>query len=193
MERAMAVEFGGQAYSSEYQMTVAQAKSATARGTVGLAIRLGDVVTGAEHDPVRALAEEVGAAILIEGKIVDVERRVTGGFVRGSATIEGLGADGGRALRLEIQNENLVALDTGPGERRVLATVPDIITVVDTETGRAIHTERLRYGQRVSVIAFPCDPIWRTEPGLALAGPRTFGYDLDYTPVETIHGGAGVG
>ena len=50
----------------------------------------------------------------------------------------------------------------------------------------AIHTERLRYGQRVSVIAFPCDPIWRTPRGLALAGPRAFGYDFDYVPVEEL-------
>jgi DUF917 family protein len=71
----------------------------------------------------------------------------------------------------------------------VLAIVPDIITVLDTESGRAISTERLRYGQRVTVIAFPCDPIWRSERGLEMAGPRAFGYDVDYTPVEVLHGG----
>jgi uncharacterized protein len=183
MERSMAVEFGGQGYSSEYQMTVRQAKTATARRTVTLAVRIGTVVLGAEDDPVAALAEEVSATVLIRGKVVDVERRVTGGFVRGSATIDGLGPDGGRMLRLEIQNENLVAVE----DAKVLAMVPDIITVLDTQTGRAVHTERLRYGQRVSVAAFPCDPIWRTERGLALAGPRAFGYDLDYVSVETIH------
>jgi len=112
-----------------------------------------------------------------------VERRVTGGFVRGSATIEGVGAGSHRVLRLEIQNENLVALEDG----EVRAIVPDIITVCDTETGIPIHTERLRYGQRVTVIAFPCDPIWRTDRGLELAWPRAFGYDLDYVPVEAIH------
>jgi DUF917 family protein len=183
MERAAAVEFGGQAYSSEYQMTVAQAKTATARGTVSLAIRIGAAVLGAEHDPIASLIDTVRAVALIEGKIVDVERRVTGGFVRGSATIEGVGTGSDRALRLEIQNENLVALEDG----EVRAIVPDIITVCDTETGIPIHTERLRYGQRVTVIAFPCDPIWRTDRGLELAGPRAFGYDLDYDPVEAIH------
>jgi len=183
MERAAAVEFGGQAYSSEYQMTVAQAKTATARGTVSLAIRIGEAVLGAEHDPIDALVETLEAVALIEGKVVDVERRVTGGFVRGSVTIEGVGSASGRAQRLEIQNENLVALEDG----EVLAMVPDIITVCDTATGQPIHTERLRYGQRVTVIAFPCDPIWRTDRGLELAGPRAFGYDLDYVPVEAIH------
>ena len=53
----------------------------------------------------------------------------------------------------------------------MLASVPDIITVLDSETGEAIHTERLRYGQRVSVIACPCDPIWRSAGGLAAGRP----------------------
>ena len=159
MERAAAVEFGGMSWSSEYQLTVEQAKAgAVVNHAVSLAVRLGTVVAEAEHDPVEALAREIHAARLIVGKVVDVERRTTAGFVRGSATIEGLDADAGRTLRLEIQNENLVALE---GDR-ALAMVPDIITVLDSQTANAISTERLRYGQRVTVIAFPCDPIWRT-------------------------------
>ena len=91
------------------------------------------------------------------GKVTDVERRTTKGFVRGSVVVEGLGDDAGRLLRLEIQNENLVALEQG----RVLASVPDLITVLDSETADAIPTERVRYGQRVTVIAM------RLRPGLA--------------------------
>src|SRR5438094_833148 len=83
---------------------------------------------------------------------------------------------------LELQNENLVALERG----RVLASVPDLITVLDSETADAIATEVLRYGQRVTVIAFACDPVWRTERGIAVAGPRAFGYDFDYLPVEEL-------
>jgi hypothetical protein len=181
LARAVAVECGGRASSTEYTMTVAQARTATVRGSVTLAARIGAAVQAAD-DPLEALVAEVGARILLTGKVVDVERRVTGGFVRGSAEIEGLGGDACRALRLEIQNENLVALEAG----QVRATVPDIITVLDSQTAHAVHTERLRYGQRVSVVAFPCDPIWRTERGLALAGPRAFGYDLDYVPVEEL-------
>jgi DUF917 family protein len=184
MERAAAVEFGGMAWGSEYQLTVEQAKAgAVVNHAASLAIRLGTIVIEAEHDPVHTLAREIGAATLIVGKVVDVERRTTAGFVRGSATIEGLDDDAGRSLRLEIQNENLVALDGG----RALAMVPDIITVLDSESAEAISTERLRYGQRVTAIAFPCDPIWRTARGLELAGPRHFGYDLDYVPVEELH------
>ena len=114
---------------------------------------------------------------------IDEFDRVTGGgFVRGSALIEGLGDDRGRELRLEIQNENLVARADG----RVLASVPDLITVLDAGSGEAVSTERLRYGQRVRVGAFPCDPVWRTPAGLERAGPRAFGYDFDYVPLEDL-------
>jgi uncharacterized protein len=184
MERAAAVEFGGMAWSSEYQLTVAEARDgAVVNHAVSLVMRLGTVVMEAEHDPVEALAREIGAARLIAGKVFDVERRTTAGFVRGAVAIEGLGPDAGRTLRLEIQNENLVALE---GDR-ALAMVPDIISVLDSQSAEAISTERVRYGQRVTVIAFPCDPIWRTARGLELAGPRHFGYDLDYVPVEELH------
>ena len=46
--------------------------------------------------------------------------------------------------------------------------------------GGFMHTAALR----VAVIAIPCDPKWRTEKGLELAGPKYFGYDVEYVPVE---------
>ena len=184
LERAAAVEFGGAASSTEFSMTVTQARGATVRDSVSLAIRIGETIGAAEGSPVHALIAELGAFQLITGKVLDVERRTTSGFARGSVVVEGLGADTGRLVRLELQNENLVALERG----RVLASVPDLITVLNSETADAIVTERIAYGQRVTVIAFACAPIWRTEPGIALAGPRAFGYDFDYTPVEELAG-----
>jgi uncharacterized protein len=184
LERAAAVEFGGAAASAEYCMTVEQARTATVRGSVSLAIRIGQLVEDASGDPVGVLVEGLGAFPLIVGKVSDVERRTTEGFVRGSVVVEGLGDDKGRLLRLEVQNENLLALERG----EVLASVPDLICVLDTATADAVPTERVRYGQRVTVIAFPCDPIWRTPRGIASAGPRAFGYDFDYVPVEGLLG-----
>jgi DUF917 family protein len=184
LERAAAVEFGGNAASTEYTLTVAQARDGTVRDSISLALRIGEALAAAQSDPVSTLIAEIDAHQLITGKVIDVERRTTSGFVRGSVIVEGMGADAGALIRLELQNENLVALERG----RVLASVPDLITVLDTETADAIPTERVRYGQRVTVIAFACDPIWRTEAGIAIAGPRAFGYDFDYMPVEELAG-----
>ena len=184
LERSAAVEFGGSGAATEYTMTVGQARGATVRGTFTLAIEIGNALTTAVGDPIAALLAVTGGFPLMSGKVTDVERRTTKGFVRGSVVIEGLGDDGGRLLRLEIQNENLAALEQG----RVLASVPDLITVLDAETADAIPTERVRYGQRVTVIAMPCAPIWRSAFGLQMAGPRAFGYEFNYVPVEELAG-----
>jgi hypothetical protein len=186
LERAAAVEFGGAASATEFSLTAAQARGATVRNSVSLAITIGEAIESSEDRPVAALIAKIGAFRLVNGKVTDVERRTTQGFARGTVVVEGLGADAGRRIRLEVQNENLVALEQG----QVLASVPDLISVLDSETADAIATERIRYGQRVTVIAFGCDPVWRTERGIALTGPRAFGYDFDYVPVEELAGAA---
>ena len=182
LERAAAVEFGGTASSTEFSLTAAQARQATVRNSVSLAIRIGEAIGSAAGSPIAALIAELGAFSLVNGKISDVERRSIRGFARGSVRIEGLGEDAGRLISLELQNENLVALEHG----RLLASVPDLITVLDSETADAVSADRIRYGQRVVVIAFGCDPVWRTERGIAAAGPRAFGYDFDFVPVEEL-------
>ena len=181
--RNVVSSLGGEASVSLYAMTVAQAREATVPRTVTRAMEVGRLLLEATDDPVGALCDEVDGYRLIEGKIVDVDRQTTEGFAKGSTTIEGVGADAGRVLRMEFQNENAVVLEGGDA----LATVPDIITAVDVHTARPIVTEQLRYGQRISLIALPCDPIWRTDKALAVVGPRAFSYELDYVPLEQLH------
>src|SRR6478735_1347533 len=182
LERAAAAEFGGMGSAADFPLTAAQAREATVRGSVSQAIRIGEAVANRADSPVAAVIAATGAFRLVAGKVLDVDREVTDGFMRGSVVIEGLAEDAGRLIRLELQNEHLVALERG----RLLASVPDLITVLDSETADAVSAERISYGQRVVVIAFGCDPIWRTERGIAAAGPRAFGYDFDFVPVEEL-------
>jgi len=152
----------------------------TIRGTVTTAISVGSAIRTAPEDPFDSLGEIIPLARLLTGKVTAVERRTEGGFVRGSAVIEGTGVDGGRSLTIEFQNENLVALENG----EAIATVPDIITLLDSHTAQGIVTEHIRYGQRVVVAVFPAPEQWTSEAGLAVVGPRVFGYDVDYQPVH---------
>jgi DUF917 family protein len=179
--RQVTVAFGGTSLMADYVMPVAELRGAVIPNSVSRALAIGRATLGAE-DPVAALIVAIGAVRLLEGKVVDVERRTTGGFVRGSAAIEGTGTDAGRLLRVEIQNEFLAAIEDG----EVLASVPDLITLVDAQSGTAVATELLRYGQRVVALAFACDPLWRTPRGLEVAGPRAFGYGFDYVPLEAV-------
>jgi DUF917 family protein len=177
--RAVTVASGGISLGAHYLLTRETAPGAVIEGTVSRAIAVGRALL-ASAEPIAALAETLDAAVVVRGKLVDVERRTESGFTRGSVTIEGTGADRGRLVRVEVQNENLVVLEDGA----VTASVPDLITIVDAETGEAISTELLRFGQRVAVLAWACDPLWRTPRGLELAGPPAFGYDIPYVPFE---------
>jgi DUF917 family protein len=165
-------------------MTGSQLKAgAFVAGTISLAEELGQLVreTRAAHgDPIGAVVERLGGRRLFGGKVVDVARRTEAGWAKAEARIEGTGADAGSALVLQTQNEHLVAIRDG----EVVCSVPDLIVVMDAEAGGPITTEELRYGFRVVVIGAPCVPAWRTAEGLAIVGPRYFGYDIDFVPVE---------
>src|SRR5213079_3063995 len=144
--------------------------------------RLGRTVQEARRvhaDAVRAVVDAGGGRLLFRGKVQDVARRTTEGFLRGRAVLDGLDEDRGRIFELAFQNEFAVGwLDGTP---RV--TTPDLICVMDSVSGDAIGTETLRYGQRVTVVALPAAPILLTPKGLEHVGPRAFGYDLDFTSV----------
>lgn len=170
---------GGSACGGLYPMTVGEARRPVIPGTVTKAYRLGAAIARGTEDHIASIAEVTPVARLGQGKVIDIERRTSGGFVRGSALIEGLAADKGRLFRLEFQNENLVLLENG----EPLATVPDVITLLDIHTAHGIVTEGIRYGQRVEIVAFPAPPVWTTPAGLNTVGPRAFGYDFDFVSV----------
>ena len=68
-----------------------------------------------------------------------------------------------------------------PQQGRVmpLACVPDLICSLETASGRAVATEELRYGLRLSVITLPAHALLLTPEALAVAGPAAFGYSGD--------------
>ena len=177
--RAFTVAAGGIALGAHYLLTSETAPGAVIEGTVSRAIQVGRRLLAAT-EPVADIADELGASVLLSGKVVDIDRNTAGGFTRGSVTIDGIGEDRGRLVRVEIQNENLVVIEDGA----VVVSVPDLVSILDSETGEAISTEMLRFGQRVSVLAWACDPLWRTPRGIELAGPRAFGYDFGYEAFE---------
>lgn len=183
LSRAVTVAMGGTAMIALYSMTGRQVKEAAIPGAITLAEQLGRSVREAreaKEDPVERVLKVVNGFKLFKGKIIDVQRRTVAGFARGEAKFEGLEENEGDELIIRFQNENLVAIKNG----RVIASVPDLITVLEMETGLPITTEGLRYGYRAVVVGIPCHPKWRTPKGLETVGPKYFGYDIEYIPIE---------
>jgi DUF917 family protein len=180
--RTATVEMGCSAAVSLYVLTGRQVKDLMVHGTISWCQRIGEAIREAREqhgDPVAATAQLLGGHTVFRGKIVDVQRTTQGGFNRGRAVVAGLGDDLGADLHVDFQNENLVARR---GDQ-VIASVPDLICLLDTDSGEPVTTETLRYGLRASVVVAPCDPRWRTPDGLALVGPSYFGYEHTYVPV----------
>jgi DUF917 family protein len=182
ISRRACVEVGSIAATCKAPRTGKEVKECGILYSTSKAIRLGQTVQAARRahaDPIAAVIASEGGRLLFSGKISDVSRRTTEGFLRGTAAIDGLDRFRGHAFSLAFQNEFAVGwLDEVP---RV--TTPDLICVMDTGSGDAIGTETLRYGQRVSVVALPAPPILLTPKGLEHVGPRAFGYDLDFVSV----------
>ena len=188
--RQFALTHGGMVTACEHPMTGRQVKDSVVPGTVGFSKELGALLRrrrGNAHAMLAPLAALFGDSIygevrhLYTGKVVDTERRIEGGFDRGIARLEAF-ERGWEPLELAIKNEFLLAT---LGDR-VVASVPDLITVIDYETSAPINAERLRYGQRVTVIAIGCPAFYREDRALAVVAPRCFGFDVDYVPLESL-------
>jgi len=183
LARTICIDMGTTAMIAAYIMTGRQLKESMVWGTLTRAERIGQTIRRARQqhqNPIDAVRQEVGGFELFRGKVADVQRRTETGFARGEAIFQGTDAWDGSQLTLRFQNEHLLAVRDGD----VVASVPDLITVLDAETADPVTTEGLRYGFRVVVLGIPCDPKWRSAEGLALAGPRYFNYDIEYVPVE---------
>jgi DUF917 family protein len=183
--RTVTVAMGLSSMIGLYVMEAKTVKQWGIKGIISLAIEIGKRIIASHESktsPVDSILELTKGYRLFEGKTTDVQRDLTTGFVRGKALFEGIDGFKGGSFELNFQNENLVGLLNG----KPCAMVPDLITILDRETGSPITTEHLKYGQRVVIIGMPCAEVWRTDKGLALVGPRYFKYDYDYVPIEEL-------
>ena len=186
VSRKICVEMGSIASTCKAPRTGAEVKQWGIHFTTSKAIGIGRRVREANRrheDPVAAVLDEADGKILFRGKVVDVARRATEGFLRGRCTIDGLDDDRGARLELAFQNEWVVAWRANGADSEPVAMSPDLICVLDTVSGNAFGTETIRYGMRVTVIALPAPPVFLTPKGLQHVGPRAFGYDLDFKSV----------
>ena len=185
LARAVTMSCGGSVSVSLYPMTGAQMKAYSVKNIVTRSQKLGEAIRTVKNCADDVTPEEHFLQFsegykLFKGKIADVLRETRGAFNFGKVVLEGIGECKGHQAYVEFQNENLTA--TVDGE--ILATTPDLICLVDTETFTPVTTDALKYGKRVLVIGLKCFEMWRTPAGIDLVGPRYFGCDTDYIPLE---------
>lgn len=183
MARACVISQGGASVLASAPMSGAFFKRYAIPHSYTQAIGLGRAVMdarAAHEDPIAAICAREGGMHVFSGKITDLKRHFERGFNMGVAHIEGLDACRGSRGEITIQNEFLIF--RRDGEMQVC--VPDLVVVLDLDSGLPITTEVLRYGQRVAVLALPCHDLLRSDQALKVIGPAAFGYpDLTYRPL----------
>lgn len=188
--RALTIQMGGSAGYAFPPMSGAELRRVVIPGTLSLARRIGEAVLaarGGRGDPVAATLAATGGTRLFAGKVGDISRRLEGGFARGELRLAGSGEDEGRALRIAIQNEFLLAWDD---RGAVVAATSDLICLIDADSAEPVATESVRYGMRVVVVGVPAPAPLRTPAALAVVGPAAFGYlEVEYRPLAGSYGG----
>ncbi len=183
--RVCTVTMGASVMISIYSMLGHQVKESGISGIMTFSEQIGRTIADARKEnsnPIKDLLDITRGYELFKGKINDVSRTIEGGFNRGLCILNGIEEYTGSSMNISFQNENLMAERDG----EIVASVPDLICILDVDTSVPVTTETLKYGRRVVVIGIPCADKWRTPKGLETVGPRYFGYDIEYTPVERL-------
>lgn len=161
-----------------YPILGADAKKYTIPKSISKAIAIGKIhretkING--QDPLNAILNLCKGICIGSGKIIDIDRVISEGFLNGTVLIQ----DQGIKMELTFQNEYLIA----KYNEKIVATTPDILMLLEQDTGSPITSESLQFGLKVNLIAIPAPDIWTTPAGLSLVGPHYFGYDIDYHPI----------
>lgn len=182
--RSVVVTMGAAAGLATQPMRGEFVKRAAVPNTITQALNLGRAVLHAHKvhaDPVQTVIDQERGKLLMTAKIVDLQRHLKGGFAVGHMTLEGFGEYEGDTGRIDLQNEFLVFRRNDAVE----VCTPDLIVVLDSDTGLPITTEMLRYGQRIAVLGLPAHRLMRTPEALAVVGPAAFGYpEITFNPME---------
>ncbi|MEO0850559.1 MAG: DUF917 domain-containing protein [Pseudomonadota bacterium] len=189
---------GGQCISAEHVMDGETAQRVAIPGTISLCRDIGILIDhhGTDVDgfltalSARLRDTHYGKVVKIAaGKITDLSREVRGGYdfatiaLTPHAVAGDFAASNGEAITIMVKNEYLLAHQAGVP----LATTPDLICLLDSETGRPITAETLRYGQRVAMVAIGAPALMRTQKALPVVCPRAFGFDHDYCAIEALY------
>ncbi|MEM6913332.1 MAG: DUF917 domain-containing protein [Pseudomonadota bacterium] len=190
LSRSISADLGAITWGAFYPMTGRDVKATAVHGSVTQAWEIGRCIREARlnsDDVVNALADHMNeggarfAKVLFQGKVTDVAREIRNSWDFALITIAGSG-DSKQKFTIELQNEFIVArIDGEP-----VCLVPDMICVVQSDSGEPLTGEMLTYGQRVSVIGYQAHPMLRHPKSIAVCGPRQFGVDEDFKPIEEL-------
>jgi DUF917 family protein len=191
LTRGIAVASGGGVTVAANAVAGKVLKANLIPGFLSKCIKLGRAAreaVAAGRDPVDAVVKAGDGYLLFQGTVQKSDSRGEQGFGWTEAYLDGVGAFGGSRYKIFNKNENMVAWRDG----KLDAAAPDLICALDPKTGWAMKSSAVigsfPVGATLAIVGFPNHAIWRTPKAIEMLGPRHFGFDEDYKPIETLHG-----
>ena len=157
-------------------------KKVASGGGLTRALRIGRALASARsanEDAASAAARELNGAVVYTGKLIAKDWDSRDGYMYGELRIA---AAGKPEARIFLKNENHIVWIAD--EPRY--TAPDLICVVNAETGEPYTNTNLQIGTNVAVIVAPALDVHRTPQCIEALGPRHYGFDIDYLPMGTV-------
>ncbi|MGB7116877.1 MAG: DUF917 domain-containing protein [Anaerolineales bacterium] len=155
-------------------------------GTLTKCLKLGRAMRIAREnnrDPIEAAIAETGGWRLFEGVVTKKEWEDRDGYMFGTIYMDGNEGYAGQTLKVWFKNENHVSWLNG--EPWVCS--PDLVTLAYKNTGSGTTNTLIKEGDEIVAVGIKGLESFRTEFGLnEAAGPRYFGFDLDYVPIEEL-------
>ncbi len=154
-------------------------------GTLTLCYEVGKMIREAREagkDPIKTVIDQLDGWVLCQGTVSKKEWEDRDGYYWGYHTFTGENEFEGTELKVWFKNENHISWKNG----ETYVTSPDMIIVVDTETCEPYTNNKIEEGQKVTVLALKAPEVFRTPRGVDILGPKAFGFDIDYVPIEEI-------
>ena len=185
--RAVAVASGGGVSNARGALSGRDIKRATIHGELTEAILFGKTVREAaakNQDPIKALLAVSHGYKLFQGTVAKADPKEDRGFNWWDIQLAGTGPFAGHTYRVWVKNENMLSwLD---GKPDVMS--PDLLYNLDPKTGRSISASSMGgypVGTEVVMVGRAAlAPAFRSPKGIETIGPRHFGFDFDYKPIE---------
>ena len=190
LSRAIAVASGGDAVITMTPMNGQQIKYAALKNNLSEAIKYGKVTREAvesNNDPIDALLKASSGYKLFQGLVTKSDEKGDRGFNWIDVAISGTDDFTGKTYEVFVKNENIIGWLDG----EIDAMSPDYIYNLDPKTGESIVSKAgigsYPIGKEVVLIGLPSPDQWRSDMGIKLMGPKHFGFDFDFTPIEELH------
>ncbi len=127
----------------------------------------------------------ISAHHLFQGKVISKEEENRDAeYYWGSYVLEGEEKFKGHTFKIWFKNENHMTWFDG----RAYVTSPDLVTAIDSRSWEPAINPRIRKGDQLAVFGLKAMDAFRTGTALEFFGPKHFGFDVKYTPLENIAG-----